>query len=123
MGSPRVACQAIWSLCFLRSNNLAPNNMPTTARRTGRPRPIKGAGTAASPISGSVEEPARDNDADREDDGHYSSECKSFRENPLIRKGFDNGPDEEDYERNCEEYEPDIGSRHLHTPQPAAAER
>lgn len=40
--------QPNWSLCFfLRSNNFAPNNRPPTARRTGRPRPIKGAGTAS----------------------------------------------------------------------------
>jgi hypothetical protein len=30
---------------LLRSSTLTPNNIPPTARRTGRPRPIKGAGT------------------------------------------------------------------------------
>src|SRR6516162_1227702 len=39
--------QPNWSPRFLlRSNNLAPNSRPPTARVTGRPRPIRGAGIA-----------------------------------------------------------------------------
>lgn len=44
--------QPYWRLRLLpRSHNLAPNSMPIMTRRTGRPRPIRGAGAVSACVS------------------------------------------------------------------------